>query len=437
MREQMEGAGYQVVSFQKAADVYVINTCTVTERAEQECRRLIRRVQRQNRNARIFITGCYAQLKGDDIAKIPGVTGVFGNSERINALRYIDNVNGTAEPLADIADISNQRVYEPFHLSQFANQTRAYLKIQDGCNLVCSFCAITTARGPNRSRPLADIVAEAKRLVDNGFQEIVLTGVHIESYGKDIKKIHTLTDVVRALLPISGLKRIRFGSLGPLSLTDEFLALCAENPEICAHFHVSLQSGDNKILKAMRRPYRREWFVERLNRVVELMPHAGIGSDVMVGFPGETRTHFKNTFNLVDELPFSYLHVFPFSPRPDTRAAEMDEQIPEPIKAERSKILRALAQRKKRQFFQRFIGQKFDVMVENRRDRDGNLTGLTENYIRVSFPGPDSLMNEMACVRLDRAGKKQMQGTLADTPERYYFPAVPDMSTPIFDPSAF
>ncbi len=414
MREQFERAGYSAVEFQSSADIYILNTCTVTEKTEKECRRLVRRVHRLNCEARIYVTGCYAQLRAAEISKVDGVTGVFGNTERAQVIRIISSLSRKNKSNTAISDISKQRTFKSVNLSRFADYTRAFLKIQDGCDLACSFCAITKARGPNRSRPLPEIVKEAKRFVDNGYREIVLTGVNIGSYGQDFQIESTLSDVLQALLKVENLGRIRFGTLDPLSLNEKFLEIAASNPKICAHFHISLQSGDNDILKAMHRPYRRELFIDRLERIIELMPPAGIGCDVMVGFPGETDLNFKNTFDLIDRLPFSYLHVFSYSGRPGTKAAEMPNQIPENAKCERSKTLRDLSQQKKSRFFQRFVGQSLEVMVENRHDRDGRLTGLTENYIRISFNGPDEFMNTLIPVKLVTAQKKQMIGDLSE-----------------------
>lgn len=408
VREQFEEEGYVTVRFNQGAEVYVLNTCTVTERAEQECRRLIRRARRQNPSAKIVIMGCYSQLHAEQLKALDGVSAVFGNVEKAALVHHLKELGDGLH----VADVRQQRTFEPIKLSNFNRQTRAFLKIQDGCNLVCTFCAVTQARGPNRSRSLNDIVDEAKRLIDNGFQEIVVTGVHIESYGKDIKKIHNLVDVATAIIALEGLQRFRFSSLGPLSLTDELLFLAASHPKICAHFHVPLQSGDDEILKAMKRPYRREWFIERLHKIHELMPEAGIGSDVMVGFPGETDRHFQNTYDLIDKLPFTYLHVFPFSARPGTKAAALPNPILEDAKLHRSKILRQLAQRKKRAFFERFIGREVAVLAENRLDKDGFLTGLTENYIRVAFNGPQSSMNRIVPVQVVQVQKDQVVGSL-------------------------
>jgi len=415
MRQQFEAAGYVVVPFKQTADIYMINSCTVTERADQECRRLIRRALRQNSDALVYLTGCYAQLRSEEIAKISSIRGVIGNAERAKIVDYIRSEtiqagNSPSRPIIAVSDINRQKSYEPYRLDRFSGQTRAFLKIQDGCDLSCSFCAITQARGPNRSRPMADLIQEAERLSKNGYKEIILTGVRIESYGKDIKKVYTLSNVLQNLSQLKDLERIRLSSVSPLALTDELINLIAGQPKICNHIHLSLQSGDDKILREMRRPYQRQDVVDRIRRVAEAIPSVGIGSDMMVGFPGETAKNFDQSYGLIERLPIVYLHVFPYSPRPNTAAADMPNQIPEETKAKQSRILRELGKQKKEQFYKQFLGRTLSVIVENRYDKSGRLTGLSDNYIRVSFPGSENRMNQLIYVRLTKFQQEGMVG---------------------------
>ncbi|RMH70203.1 MAG: tRNA (N(6)-L-threonylcarbamoyladenosine(37)-C(2))-methylthiotransferase MtaB [Gemmatimonadetes bacterium] len=421
IRELFENEGFDTTNFNKKADVYVVNTCTVTSASDAEARRIIRRAIRTNPDSFVIVTGCYAQLKPQDIANIPGVSLIAGTNDKSKIVDYVRQIKtrttGTTrtlhrldQPEIFVTDLGTCDTFDELNVNRFRGLTRAFVKIQDGCDLRCSYCAVTVARGKNRSRPLSNILDQAHQLVENGYQEIVLTGVHLGSYGRDTftDKIF-LADVVERLCQIEGLRRLRISSLEPSEITDRLIELVGEYDKICPHFHIPLQSGNDEILKKMRRPYRVKHFRDKIQRLAEKRPEVGIGVDVIVGFPGETDAHFQDTVNLLVELPICYFHVFSYSVREGTDAAKMPNPVSPDDRKHRSQVLHQLKSRKMREFHERFIGHTVDVLFEHRRDKHtGWLTGLSGNYIRVMAEGDDALMNTIQPVKIERLAQDNL-----------------------------
>ncbi|MEJ5359162.1 MAG: tRNA (N(6)-L-threonylcarbamoyladenosine(37)-C(2))-methylthiotransferase MtaB [Desulfobacterales bacterium] len=396
------------------ADLVVVNTCTVTEKAAMQSRQAIRRAVRENPGAFVVVTGCYAATEPEAVLAIPGVGGVTDRTAK-----------------AMIAEIAAQagtrRPRVPFHFhgdrgdsfpppstarDPFAGRTRAHFKIQDGCDAFCSYCIVPYARGPARSRETEGVLQGIRLLAGLGFREVVLTGVHIGRYGVDLSPPRSLAGLLREILGLSLPVRIRLSSIEPLELNDEIVDLAVESSgRLCPHFHIPLQSGDAAVLERMRRPYRPEDFARTVAAVHARLPDAAIGADVLVGFPGETEQAFENTCRLVENLPLSYLHVFPFSPRPGTAAFAFPGRVDSAAIRARCERLRTLGQAKRLDFHRRFLGRVVEVLTETRRDRDsGRLRGISGNYLRVRFPGEDSWMNRCVRVRITATGVQFLEG---------------------------
>ncbi|PWT96397.1 MAG: tRNA (N(6)-L-threonylcarbamoyladenosine(37)-C(2))-methylthiotransferase MtaB [Bacteroidetes bacterium] len=384
---QLEHEGFLKKEFDDQADVYVINTCSVTDNADKECRQIVRRIQRRAPESLVVITGCYAQLKPKEIAEIPGVDLVLGAAEKFNIalhLRELSKGDSAKICSCDIEEVSG------FHSSYSINdRTRTFLKVQDGCDYNCSFCTIPMARGKSRSDVIANVVKQAENLAKNGVKEIVLTGVNLGDFGKgpDGNKKHAenFFELVQALDRVEGIHRYRISSIEPNLLTDEIIEFVSKSNKFMPHFHIPLQSGSNKILGLMRRRYKRELYAERVEKIKSLMPHCCIGADVIVGFPGETEEDFNNTFEFLHELEISYLHVFTYSERANTLAAEMGSVVPVNIRHERNKTLRNLSYKKMQFFTDQHRGSNRPVLFEG-RNKDGMMEGYTDNYIRVQTP---------------------------------------------------
>jgi threonylcarbamoyladenosine tRNA methylthiotransferase MtaB len=392
MVEQLQAAGYLVVPFSEQSDIYIINSCTVTARTDAETRRLIRRARRLNPDSRIIATGCYAQVAPGELEKMPELDCVLGNQEKqyISALLESDE-----RSVSDIAAVSRA---EPLKLTSFAEHTRAFLQIQNGCNSFCSYCIVPFARGRSRSVRPDDIMQGVRDFAANGFKEVVLTGIHLGAYGLDLPSPTTLTDLVREIDAGSIVPRLRIGSVEPNEVSDELLNLMSTSTSICPHLHLPLQSGSDSVLNRMGRPYGSGMFRDLVARISAAMPDAFIGADVIAGFPGETEDEFDETVQLCEELPFSDLHVFPYSSRPGTRAAGMPGHLPAHIVTERAARLRSIAKRKKAEFLERFVGKEIAVLVQGYNDKTGVCRGLSRNYITVSFPGVKALVNEEVSV---------------------------------------
>jgi threonylcarbamoyladenosine tRNA methylthiotransferase MtaB len=392
----MEQKGFEKKEFDDMADVYVINTCSVTDNADKECRQLVRRIQRKAPESFVVITGCYAQLKPEEIVRIPGVDLVLGASEKFNIMEHISQLTkGDAGKICscEIEDVTG------FNASYSMNdRTRSFLKVQDGCDYNCSFCTIPMARGKSRSDNVANAVRNAKELAAEGVKEIVLTGVNLGDFGKgpdgDLKYDEDFFDLIQALEHVDGIERYRISSIEPNLLTPEIVEWVSKSKKFMPHFHIPLQSGSNEILKSMRRRYKKELYQERVALIKNLMPHCSIGVDVIVGFPGETDAYFQETFQFLHELDVSYLHVFTYSERPDTKALEIKPVIPINIRNERNKILRNLSYQKLQYFTAQHSGETRKVLFEN-FEKNGMMEGYTDNYIRISAAYKNEWANQV------------------------------------------
>jgi len=385
----LETEGFEKKSFDDQADVYVINTCSVTDNADKECRQLVRRIQRKAPESLVVITGCYAQLKPQEIASIPGVNLVLGASEKFNIARHIRELaKGDSAKICscDIEEVSG------FNASWSVNdRTRSFLKVQDGCDYSCSFCTIPMARGKSRSDSITNAVKHARELAANGVKEIVLTGVNLGDFRSDEGDFFEL---VKQLDEVEGIERYRISSIEPNLLTNDIIAFVAESKRIMPHFHIPLQSGSNKILGQMRRRYKRELYADRVQLIKTLMPHCAIGVDVIVGFPGETDEDFKDTYDFLHGLDVSYLHVFTYSERDNTHALTLGPVVPVNIRHDRNKALRNLSYMKLQYFTNQFSGQSRKVLFEH-QDKDGMMEGYTDNYLRVVVPFDAGKVNQI------------------------------------------
>lgn len=413
--EQFAARGYREVSFGDRADVTVVNTCTVTGQGDAQSRKALRRAHRISPEGTVVAVGCYAQTDPDALSQMPEVDLVVGTAERVQLL---DLINDTCSLGRTFVTRSRTADFQDMDIYNFGGRARAFVKIQEGCNEFCSFCIIPFARGRSRSRTLQSAVSQVKKLVDAGYREVVLTGVHIGDYGADLAGCELL-QVLKAVEQIDGLDRFRVSSIEATYVTDEMIDFFAESQKFCRHLHIPLQSGDNGILKAMRRPYTRAQYIALLEKVAKRVPGVGIGGDVMVGFPGESDAAFQNTRDLIADHPLTYLHVFPYSPRGKTPAARMANQVDPQVKKQRGAILRELGRQKVAAFQARFLGQTLPVLFENRRNGQF-LQGLTDNYIRVLAPGPNAACEQIVDTRLQRIEDGMVIGELAD-----YAPALP------------
>lgn len=409
----MEGlfkrAGYTVVPFEERADVYVINTCSVTSLGDRKSRQIIRRAHRENERAVIAVCGCYAQVAPEEIKAIEGVRVVLGTKERAQIVDYVERALREDGILDGVGDIMQAHTFEDIPLYDSPQRTRAFLKIEDGCENFCSYCIIPYARGPVKSRALSHIRAEAEKLVRAGFHEIVLTGIHLGAYGRDLGGEVTLADACREVLSVAGLRRLRLGSLESLELSPELFALIREDGRFCAHLHLPLQAGSDAVLRAMNRHYDTAEFARLIEGVRREVPGIAISTDIIVGFPGETEEMFAESLAFVARLGFSRMHVFPYSRRTGTPAARMTDQVPEPVKKERVHRMQALAREKTTAFEQSFLGETLRVLFETRVD--GVTDGLTDNYIRV-YVADDLPSGTLAAVRLDRLYRDGVWGSV-------------------------
>ncbi len=395
LSRMLEQEGFEKKEFDDLADVYVINTCSVTDNADKECRQLVRRIQRRSPESFVVITGCYAQLKPKEIAEIPGVDLVLGAAEKFNIATHIHELS-KGDPTricsCDIEEVSG------FNASFSQNdRTRTFLKVQDGCDYNCSFCTIPMARGKSRSDSIENVVKQAVLLASNGVKEIVLTGVNLGDFGKGADGGRHQEDfyaLIQALDKVNGIERYRISSIEPNLLTNDIIAFVANSDKFMPHFHIPLQSGSNEILGLMRRRYKRELYAERVALIKKLMPHCAIGVDVIVGFPGETDAHFQETFDFLHSLDVSYLHVFTYSERDHTKALEIKPVIPIPVRNERNKTLRNLSYMKMQYFTEQHRGQTRKVLFEA-FEKNGMMEGYTDNYIRITTPYRKEWANEI------------------------------------------
>ncbi len=416
---QLTGAGYDKVSFDERADVYVINTCSVTDNADRECKFHVKRAQKANPDGLVVILGCYAQLKPEEIAGIEGVDLVLGAKEKFNILSYLDDLQKTtSHGVIHSCEIEAADTFIGSY--SIGDRTRAFLKVQDGCDYKCTYCTIPLARGISRSDTIASVVGNAREIASRDIKEIVLTGVNIGDYGKgefgNKKHEHTFLDLIQELDKVDGIERIRISSIEPNLLKDESIDLVANSRRFVPHFHIPLQSGCDDLLKKMKRRYLTSLYRNRVEKIREVMPHACIGVDVIVGFPGETEEKFMETYRFIQELPISYLHVFTYSERENTEAAEMDQVVPIPERKRRNKMLRILSEKKKHAFYESQLGTVQPLLWEH-ENKDGYMLGFSSNYIRVKKPfDPDSVnqIENLKLVKMDNDGTVTVAAAFED-----------------------
>ncbi len=400
--------GYEIVGIDEEADVYVINTCTVTNFGDKKSRQLIRKVKRQNENAIVAVVGCYAQTAPKELMEIAGVNLVIGTKDRAQIVEMVeqyDRANGVEN---HVSDIMKERVFEPLSIQKLANRTRAYLKIQDGCSQYCSYCIIPYARGPIRSREPQEVVAEVKRLAENGFKEVVLTGIHVASYGKD-RRDTSLLDILKQVHEVEGIERIRFSSIEPNVVTEEFAQTMAALPKVCDHFHLSLQSGCDKTLKEMNRKYDTEKYRQAAATLRKYLPKVALTTDIIVGFPGETEEDFRESYAFAEEIGFAKIHVFPYSPKRGTPAAARKDQLLNAVKSERSHTLIQLSDRMAADFLADAVGTDAEVLYE-RAVGEGIYEGHTTNYMKVHGRSETDLTNRIAKTHITRAEGEMLFG---------------------------
>jgi len=398
--------GFEKVDYRDKADIYVLNTCSVTENADKEARKLIRQAKRRNPESSVAVIGCYAQLKPNDIAAITGVDMVLGAQEKFNLLNHLDTIDLNGGTKVIQSEIDHVHKFTPSYSS--GERTRSFLKVQDGCDYTCSFCTIPLARGKSRSDSIENTMKVAKEVAQTDTRELVLTGVNIGDFGKGTSE--TFFDLIQQLDTLEGIDRIRISSIEPNLFTDEIIEFCATSQKFMPHFHVPLQSGSDKILGDMRRRYKRDLYKIRVEKIKSVLPDACIGVDVIVGFPGETNNDFLNTYNFLNELEISYLHVFTYSERPDTDAVEMGEVVSKEKRAERSRMLHILSDKKRRFFHDQFVNQRRPVLFENMKN--GKLLGHTDNYIQIQTDGTPDLINTIHPVKLSGNYGRFVQGIL-------------------------
>lgn len=390
--------GFEKVEFTEKPDIYVINTCSVTDNADKKCRKIVKEALKYSPNAFITIVGCYAQLKPKEISEIPGVDAVLGAAEKFQLVDILDGFEKKESPQVYASQISEANI---FHNSySFGDRTRTFLKVQDGCDYSCSFCTIPLARGSSRSNSIVNVVRSAQEIASSGVKEIVLTGVNTGDYGlQEGKRVETFYELVQELDKVDGIGRFRISSIEPNLLSNEIIHFVTQSQRFMPHFHIPLQSGSNKILKLMRRRYQRELYADRVATIKKLMPHCCIGVDVIVGFPGETEEDFLETYNFINDLDVSYLHVFPYSERENTLAPTLAGKVGIKDRNRRADMLRILSEKKKRHFYEQNIGREFTVLFEDDVN-EGIMEGFTENYIRVAAKYDPVLVNETKFVRL-------------------------------------
>ena len=401
-----EDAGYLEVKFDEAADIYVINTCSVTDFADKKCRQIVRRALRQSPNAFVVVIGCYAQLKPEEISAIEGVDLVLGAAEKFRILDFIDDLSKA--PGKGMVQAGEVREAKDFVNSfSFGDRTRSFLKVQDGCDYKCSFCTIPLARGKSRSDTVENVVRNAEKIAAMGVKEIVLTGVNLGDFGNGTaiiegtkpKKEALFIDLIKALDEVEGIERFRISSIEPNLLTNEIIEFVAQSQRFVPHFHIPLQSGNDKQLKAMRRRYRRDLYTDRVATIKRLMPHCCIGVDVIVGFPDETSEDFLETYRFLNELDVSYLHVFTYSERENTLAADMPNPVPMEERRSRNQMLTILSEKKRRHFYQQNLGQRRVVLFEASRE-SGKMAGFTDNYVKIETDLVENQINQLGVVQL-------------------------------------
>ena len=409
-----ENEGFERVDFTEKADIYVINTCSVTENADKRFKTIVKQAQKVNENAYLIAVGCYAQLKPEELAAVNGVDLVLGATEKFKITDYLNDLLSHPERSRGVGEVHSCEINEAdFYVGSYSigDRTRAFLKVQDGCDYKCTYCTIPLARGISRSDKLENVLNNAAEISEQGIKEIVLTGVNIGDYGKgefgNKKHEHTFLDLVKALDEVEGIERLRISSIEPNLLKNETIDFVSKSRTFVPHFHIPLQSGSDEVLKLMRRRYMSDLYVDRVKSIKEVMPNACIGVDVIVGFPGETEEHFLETYNFLNELDISYLHVFTYSERDKTPAAEMDGVVPLKLRKKRSKMLRGLSAKKRRSFYESQLGNTGTVLFEG-ENKEGYIHGFTENYVKVKAPWDPSMVNTLQKIKLTKIDEDGM-----------------------------
>jgi threonylcarbamoyladenosine tRNA methylthiotransferase MtaB len=424
LRGCAQAEGHQVVPFDAVAEVYVINTCTITAEADADSRRLTRQAVRRNPAAFVAVAGCYAQASPDAVAAIPGVDFVLGNGEKPQLFAYLQAARKNGRACIRVGTVGGRREIEEYGPGIDSDRTRAFLKLQDGCDYRCSFCIVPKVRGLNRSQRPERVLEEIRRLHAAGFPEVVLTGIHLGTYGRDLIPPTSLLELCQRIAGMKEAPRIRLSSLDPHEVGPDLIRLLAESSRFCRHLHLPLQSGDEQILRRMRRGHTAAQFRALVERLVAEIPGVAVTGDVIVGFPGEDNQSFQRTYELLESLPIAGMHVFSYSRRPGTDAADYPDQVSRAVKAERSKALRSLAVRKAQAFQRLFIGETLEVVVLDRDGPEGTLEGLSDNYLRVWFPGEHALRGKVAKVLIEEATGHGLIGSLRSRP-----PVAPIFST--------
>lgn len=400
---QLKDSGWYPIDPKETADLCIINTCTVTQKASMQSRQAVRQAIRSNPEARIIVTGCYAQTEPDEIDKINGIHHIIGHTDKLKIPDMVLSKEKGPYPHLIRQNILSEQNFEQTCAAVSGNRTRPFLKIQDGCDSFCTYCIVPYARGRSRSMRIENVLENIKQFKQAGYREVVLTGVHLGAYGIDLSPKTGLTELLNRICESNPIDRVRLSSIEPHELTDDIIQLVAKADIFCHHFHIPLQSGDDLILKKMHRPYTRSLFKNQIIKINELLPDAAIGVDTLIGFPGETEKAFENTYSLIHELPVTYLHVFPFSTRKGTPANSYPRQVDSKTIKARCKKMRGLGHIKKKNFYKKFTGKPIEILIEDKRDRStGLLKGISSNYIPVHINGDDSLKNTRVQVRIDR-----------------------------------
>ena len=410
IEEIFEARGFE--RKEENADIYVINTCTVTNMSDRKSRQMISRARTDNPDAIIAVMGCYSQVKPEEVAKIEGVDIILGSRNKEEVVELCEDFLQNKEATDKLISVSEEKTYEDLAISNQTGMTRAYMKIQDGCNMYCSYCLIPYARGNVVSRPMDSIIKEASRLAENGFKEIVLTGIHVASYGKDFKDGTSLIDVIENVAKVDGIKRIRLSSMEPRHITKDFLERMKNTGKACDHFHLSLQSGSDDILKAMNRKYDTKTFKEKVDLIREVFPNAGLTTDIIVGFPTETDENHKETMAFVDSIKFAKTHLFKYSQRDGTNAATMSGQVNGNIKKDRLKDLEKIEETNRKEFLEKQIGQSLSVLFESKSDIKGFKSGYSTNYLRVNVKDPSIKDNEIFDIKITGIENNELIGKL-------------------------
>jgi len=418
MQSLLEQDGFSIVPTGEIADVYVVNTCTVTQKSDYSSRLAVKKSLAINDKAMVVFTGCYAQLNPEDSAKLEGMDLVLGNANKLEIAdaikkKFASLENGSDETEIVMTDIHAPRSFKALPVSSFQGKTKAFIKVQTGCDEKCSFCTVVRARGKSISDSRENILNNVACAVSAGYKEITLTGINLGTWGMDTSKPESFSSLVRDILKIKGDFRVRLSSINPMEIDGDLISMMAENSKICPHFHIPLQSGDDMILKRMRRNYNAQQYLDVIGRASERIANLALGADVIVGFPGESDSCFENTRKLIEQSPFTYLHAFSYSARQGTEAFDFKDNIPKSVKKERNRILTEIANQKSLKYRQGFLNKKSTVLVESQRNRDGLLKGHTEHYIPIVIEGDDSLMNRLVPVNIKAVDSSQVSACLA------------------------